>query len=81
MHLISRPIFDTEIMGFPQRHIGQFISSKLRSSAAELAVPEFSKKQEGLKEQETCFVRLAFLFVLLILKHQDNSYIRNVGRH
>jgi hypothetical protein len=46
MHLISKPIFDTESIGFLQRYIGQFISFRLRSSAVGLGLPEFSKKQE-----------------------------------
>jgi hypothetical protein len=49
MHLISRPIFDTEGTGFPQRYIGKFISLKLRSSTAGLAFPEFSKKEKKKK--------------------------------
>jgi len=50
MHLTSRPIFDTEDMGFPQRYIGKIFCLKLRSSTVGLARPEFSKKKKGRPE-------------------------------
>ena len=83
MHLISRTIFITEGIGFPQRYIGKFISLKLRSSTAGLDFPEFSKKEKKRKDwkRRRQFVSLAFLFILLILEHEDTAFIRNVGRY
>jgi hypothetical protein len=67
MQLISRAIFGTECMGFPQRCIGEFISSNLRSSAAVLALPEFSKKQKPGRIKNAGDIFRAFIILVFSL--------------
>jgi hypothetical protein len=67
MHLISRQIFVTESLGFPQRCIGEFISSKLRSSAAGLALPEFWNKQKPGRNKNAGLIFRAFSILVCSL--------------
>ena len=65
-------------MGFPQRFIGEFISSKLRSSAAGLALPEFSKKQEPRRTEKVGDIFRAFSILVCSLNPWTwRHYIRS----
>jgi hypothetical protein len=60
MQLISGPICDAEDVVFLQRHFGGFVSSKVRSSTAGLAIPECLKKQKSRRIENAGDIFRAF---------------------